>query len=227
MTTRSCTLSVEARATRTSWTHWCGHLLAAVATLALLAMPLSAQRPAVQATARAGIASPSDDYQVACGASSLALSLDVQGSGRWFPQLSLDHFTGSGGGDVACLPVLPSVGTGVGGLRLDGATRVGVGVGGRVGREMVQLEGAVVGGLITGRRGFEGSAPRNERRFLPHVGGQASVVLFRYAVVSAAVNWTRLTLNVTPAGGGTSRQRTSWSPLSTLQVGVRVPLAKR
>jgi len=72
--------------------------------------------------------------------------VDIQGRRRLFPQLSLDHFTGSGGGDVACIPGGPESGILVGGLRLNGATRVGLGVGARVQRGPIQLEGAALAG---------------------------------------------------------------------------------
>ncbi len=204
-----------------------GAAVSAMATLTLLAVPLSAQSSSVQATARVGIAIPSDEYQRDCGASSLALGLDLQSKGRVFPQLSLDYFSGSGGGDVACIPVLPSVGTGVGGMRLDGATRGSVGAGARVGRGTLQLEGVVLGGFVAGRPGFVGAADSNQRKVMPHVGGQAALVLFRYAVVSAAANWTRLSLDVVPASGGAGTRRVSWAPMTTLQVGARVPLSRR
>lgn len=198
----------------------------AITALSLLAAPLHAQMPGVQASTRVGIAIPSDNYQSSCGDASLAFSLDVQGRQRWFPQLSLDYFSGGGGGDVACIPVAPSVGTGVGGLRLDGATRLGLGAGARVRRRVVQLEGVLLGGIVGGRRGFEGSEMNDQRRVMPHIGGQATIVLFRYAVLSAATHWTRLSLDVLPAGGGASTKRTTWSPLTTLQVGVRVPFGQ-
>ena len=226
MVTPSCVRTTVERVGRSGMMIRCAALVGAATTLVLHSTPLSAQIPSLQATASVGVAIPSDDYQSACDASSIALSVEVQGRGRWFPQVSLDYFTGSGGADVACIPVLPSVGTGVGGLRLDGATRLGVGAGGRIGGNRLLLEGALLAGLISGRRGFDGATDSDSRRGLPHVGVQAAVVLFRYAELSAAVNWTRLSLDVTPAAGGASSRQTSWSPMTTLQLGVRVPVGK-
>jgi hypothetical protein len=198
-------------------------VMRAVTSLALLAAPLAAQRPGVQASARFGLSVPSDDYAADCGDPSLALSVDVQGKGRMFPQLSLDRFTGSGGGgDDLCIPVLPTLGTAVGGLRLDGATRVGLGAGARLGRGIVQLEVAALGGFVTGRRGFDGAGTDDERAVLPHVGAQAAIVLARHLVLSGAVHWTRLSLAMTPVGGGRATTRRRWSAMSTMQVGARV-----
>ncbi len=199
----------------------------ALTAFTLLAAPLDAQLPGVNASARLGIASPSDDYQSNCGHTSLAFSLDVQGKRRLFPQLSVDHFYGSGGGDVKCVPAPSEVATVVGGLRIERATRVGLGAGARVGRGIVQLEGAVLGGFVVGRGGFGAAGLDNPRRVLPHVGGQAAVVLFRYAVLSAAFHYTRLSLDVLPVGGGPSTTRTNWSPMTTLQVGARIPVGRK
>lgn len=203
-------------------------MIAALTIVALHATPLIAQMPGINATARFGLAVPSDDYASDCGDPSLALSVDVQGKHRVFPQLSLDHFTGSGGGgDDLCIPVLPNVGRGVGGLRLDGATRVGLGAGARIGHGWLQLEGAVLGGFVAGRRGFDDAGINSRRAVLPHVGGQTAIVLFRHVVLSGAVHWTRLSLNVIPVGGGSVTTRRNWSPMSTTQIGARVTFGQR
>lgn len=193
----------------------------AVVALALWSASLAAQAAGAQVTARFGLAVPDDAYQVNCGHASLALGVDVQGRRALFPQLSLDQFTGSGGGDVACLPVAPPMGTAVGGLRLDGATRLGLGVGARTRGGPVQVEGAVLGGVITGRRGFTQGTTDGTRGFMPHLGAQASLVMFRWVVLAATVHWTRLTLDVQPAGSGAPTSRSSWSPMTTGQIGVR------
>ena len=117
------------------------------AALLLLATPLASQVPGVNVSARYGIALTSYDYSSVCGAVSGAYSVEAQGRHRWFPQLTVDKFSGSGGGGTGCVSVPPSVG----GLRVDGATRVGLGGGARIGRGLVQLEGAVLGGIVDGR----------------------------------------------------------------------------
>jgi hypothetical protein len=192
----------------------------AIAIVAFLSAPLGAQRPDINVTGRFGIAAPADDYQSNCGHSSLAVSLDVQRQGRVFPHLSLDHFTGSGGGDVLCVSFEPTVG----GLRLEGATRLGLGMGARVGSKWAHLEGVLQGGLITGRPGYESAGVNHGREVLPHVGGQLTAVLARYVVISYARHLTRLSRDVFPADGGSVRTSQAWSPLVTLQFGVRVPL---
>ena len=203
-------------------------MIAALTSFALHTTPLVAQMPGMNASARFGLAVPSDDYAADCGDPSLALGLDVQGKRRVFPQLSLDHFTGSGGGgDDLCIPVLPNVGRGVGGLRLDGATRVGLGAGARVGHGMLQLEGAVLGGFVAGRRGFDDAGTNSRRTVLPQVGGQAAIVLFRHVVLSGAVHFTRLSLDVISAGGGRVTTRRNWSPMCTMQIGARVTFGDR
>ena len=195
---------------------------AALCALRFLSTSLQAQKLGAQVSARWGIAVADDRYQTACGAISGAFSLDVKGNRKIFPQIALDHFAGAGGGDVACVPVDPSVATAVGGLKLDGATRLGLGVGARLGAGLVQLEGAVSSGIITGRRGFVANANDASRHVMPHVGGQASLILFRFVVLSSAINWTRLSLHVQPRSGGPETVRTSWPLMTTWQVGVRV-----
>ncbi len=195
---------------------------ATLGAVTLGAAPLHAQSNGVRLSARGGFAAVDDAYQSNCGHSSLAFGVDVQGGGRLFPMASLDRFWGSGGGDVLCLPVAPSIGNAAGGLRLEGATRFGLGAGARAGSGAVQLEGALLGGVIAGRPGFDGRDRDGARRMLPQVGGQASLVLFRHIVLSATTSWTRLSLEVTPTGGGAVETRRSWSPMTTLQAGVRV-----
>ncbi|WP_156799061.1 hypothetical protein [Gemmatimonas aurantiaca] len=203
-------------------------LAVAVALLAV-AVPgsLQAQMSGVQTTGRFGIANPSDAYQSNCGAGSLAFSVDVQGQGQWFPQVSADHFVGSGGGGVACIPGDPSRVRVTGGLQLERSTRLSIGAGRRVGNDGVQLEGVVLGGIITGQRGYQGTTPNDERLILPQFGGQVGVVLVRYVVLSGSVHWTRLTMDTQPLTGGAPTKRAGWSPLSTMQIGVRIPFGRR
>lgn len=202
---------------------WLYAALAAVTALSVFTDPVHAQRRGGHVSARFGIATPSDDYQSNCGHSSLALGVDVHGRGRWFPQLSLDHFSGSGGGDVACLPITPSGGIATGGLRIENASRLTLGGGGRVGGGTLQVEGAVLGGFVAGQRGFQAEVRNDERQILPTVGGQVGVVLFRYAVLSAAVHWTRLSRGERLVTGRIVTTSTDWSPMATMQFGVRVP----
>ncbi len=205
---------------------WVYLALIASTVLIALARPVYAQIGGLQASGRFGIAIPGNDYQSNCGHVSLAVTLDMQGRGRWFPQLSLDRFAGSGGGDEVCRPATSSGGTTTGGLQVENATRFVLGGGGRVGSGNLQLEGAVLGGLVSGLRGFKGTELDDERQTLPTVGGQVGVVLFRYAVLSAAAHWTRLSLDVRPVGGSPTTTSTNWSPMTTLQFGVRVPFGR-
>lgn len=61
---------------------------------------------------------------------------------------------------------------------------------------------------------------------MPQVGGQVTLVLFRYALLSGGVSWTRLTLDVTPSGGGAVSSNTQWLPMTTVQFGLRVPIGR-
>jgi hypothetical protein len=191
--------------------------------LLLLAAPLRAQPGGAHVTLRAGIASAADAYQSNCGQSSLAFGVDVQGKARFFPHAALEHFTGAGGTDVLCLPVAPASGTAVGGLRLEGATRFGFGVGSRTARRAVQLEGVLVGGLVSGRNGFFDGVGDGPRRVRPQVGGHAALVVGRVVVLSTAIHWTRLTLDTVSPTGDAARVRTEWSPVVAMHFGIRVP----
>lgn len=191
--------------------------------LLLLATPLASQVPGMNASTRFGIAMTDNHYSSNCGAVTGAYSVEVQGRHQWFPQLTVDKFSGSGMGGTGCGTVPPSVG----GLQVDGATRVGLGGGARIGSGKVQLEGALLGGIIAGRRGFAATPSENNRVVVPHFGGQATLVLFRYAVFSGAYHRTRLTLDGSSADGGSAETRRIWSPMYTWQAGVRVPLGPR
>ncbi|MCE2901354.1 MAG: hypothetical protein ACK6DP_17200 [Gemmatimonas sp.] len=194
-----------------------------IATLLLATSPLGAQTRGAQVTLQAGIASAADAYQSNCGHSSLAFGVDVQGKGRVFPQASLERFTGAGGGDVLCIPAPTAGGSTVGGLRLEGATRLGIGFGARSAPRAVQLEGVVSGGLISGRNGFVDRPDDDRRRVRPQVGGQGSLVVARVLLLSAAMHWTRLTLDAVSPTGNAGRLRTEWSPVVTMHIGVRFP----
>ncbi len=200
---------------------------AGLVTVTVFAAPMYAQMPAVHATARFGLGMPSDDYQTACGYVSPAFSVDVQGSGRLFPHIALDHFAGAGGGDIACLAGDPSTTTARGGLQLDGATRLGVGAGARIGSNRAQLEALVSAGVVSGQNGFVPPGASSRGTIVPHVGGQLAVVANRHVVLSAAAHWTRLTLDVTSNGTGAVERRRSWSPMVTMQIGARIPLVRR
>lgn len=210
---------------RASMSPWYRAMTSAVLVLALTtstAMPLAAQRVRMNATVRVGFATAADDYAETCGAESLAYTVEVQGRRRWFPQLTLDKFSGSGGATTAC----SFEGTTTGGLQLDGSTRVGVGAGARVGHGWVQAEGAVLVGALNGRHGFTPGRAEPRRVTLPHVGGQVSVVLFRYGVLTGAYHRTRLSFDLDPSiGRGTTRS--AWAPMYTWQFGARVPLGAR
>lgn len=207
---------------------WCGTLLALLALGAT--MPLAAQLRPVSVTGRFGIAGASDDYQTNCGHSSLAVGVDVRGAGRVFPVVNIDHFVGSGGGDVACYVLTDVPSRERGGLQLERATRLHIGAGSFVGGRIARLEGTVRGGAALGRPGVftevglpvQRTDATNEARLLPQVGGDVSLVLFRYAVVAMAFDWTRLPREVTPLAGGPTITTHAWSRMTTVQFGVRV-----
>ena len=113
----------------------------------------------------------------------------------------------------------------MGGLRLKGATRASFGVGGRVRHKILELEGTALGGVIAGRRGY-GAVVENGRTTLPQIGGQLKWVAYVW-YGSLTRLWTRLPFDVIPADGSpTQRIRTSWSPMTTVQVGVRVGIGR-
>lgn len=195
---------------------------AAVMLLAFNA-PAGAQvRPNL--TVRYGMAGPDEAYQSNCGHYSMAFSVDAQGGGRIFPQVGFDRHIGSGGGDVACLGADESQFSYVGGARLENSTRATLGVGARLGDGKAQLEGVLRAGVLHARPGFQPRGANGKAAFKPLVGGQASAVLFHAAVLSLAMQWTRLSFETTPLAGGPSTTRTDWAPLLTLQLGLRLPL---
>jgi hypothetical protein len=212
----------------TKWRTWCGTLL----TLLVMssAMPLAAQLRPVSVTGRFGLVGASDDYQTNCGHSSIAVGVDVRGAGRVFPVVNADHFVGSGGGDVACLIRTDGPSRVRGGLQLERTTRLHIGAGSFVGNRFVRLEGTVRGGAALGRPGvfIDAGLPiqrehaTGEARLLPQVGGDVSLVLFRYAVIAMAFDWTRLSSEVTPLAGGATVTSKAWSRMTSVQFGVRV-----
>lgn len=190
-----------------------------VSLLVAAPRPAHAQRLPALITVHTGIANPADAYQSNCGHSSIALGAEVQGRGRLFPQLSATHYTGSGGGDVLCIPFTRDL-KAVGGLRLENATRVGVGGGVRVGRGALQLEGAAMAGLITGRRGYVNVSTDDTRVTAPHVAARGALVVAHHVVLSLDGGWTRLTRHADT--DAQLARSTRWSPLVTMQVGVRL-----
>lgn len=199
---------------------------AAVMLLALGAPAEAQVRPNL--TLRYGMAGPDDAYQSNCGHYSMAFSVDAQGGGRIFPQVGFDRHIGSGGGDVACLGPDESQFRYVGGARLENSTRATLGVGARLGDGKAQLEGVLRAGVLHARPGFLQPRGANDKAaFKPLVGGQASAVLFHAAVLSLAMQWTRLSFETTPLNGGPSTTRTDWAPLLTLQFGLRLPIGPR
>jgi hypothetical protein len=202
-------------------------VLVAALLAIVVAAPLSAQQRPVSVTGRFGLVGASDDYQNNCGHSSLAVGLDARGAGRVFPVVNVDHFFGSGGGDVLCLRAIDVPSQVTGGLRLERTTRAHVGVGSYIGNRYVRLEGTARGGVAFGRPGvtleaLQPVANDASARLLPQVGGDVSLVLLRYVVVSTAFDWTRLPSEVTPIAGGATQTSHTWSRMTSLQVGLRV-----
>lgn len=187
--------------------------------LAAVSGVASAQVAPLYVSVHGGLAIPADAYQSNCGDVSLAYGVDVQGRGRVFPQVSIDHFTGSGGGDILCLAVSPSGVPFVGGLRIENATRIGLGGGARWGTGPIQLEGAALGGVMIGRRGFARDTSDRTRVVAPHVSVQTNVVLFRHVVLSGTLSWARLTRE--PVSGGAGARTSAWKPMGTMQAGLR------
>ncbi|MCC6245687.1 MAG: hypothetical protein IT353_22840 [Gemmatimonadaceae bacterium] len=170
-----------------------------------------------QLSLRTGFVHPSEGYQRACGHSSISFGADVQGSGLVYPQLSVDRFLYAGGGDVAC--VYP--GSATGGFRLEGANRAAVGLGGRTAPGAVQLEGALLGGLAMGYRGFMSSRDDRTRVRVPHVEARGNMVFFRHAVLSVSYSRMRVTTDIVPPASSVVDTRRQWLPLMNLQLGVR------
>lgn len=183
-------------------------------------VPTHAQRAPVRVSAHGGLAVPADAYQSNCGHVSLAYGVNVQGRGRFFPQASVDHFVGSGGGDILCLPLSPDGTHMVGGLRIENATRIGLGGGARWGQGALQLEGVALGGVMVGRRGFTRDASDRTRVVVPHVSVQSNLVLLRHVVLSGTASWARL-VREPDSGSGAEARTTMWKPLVTLQGGLR------
>lgn len=193
--------------------------------LLLLPAALRAQSPRATLTGRFGLASPEDGFQSGCGSSSAALSLDLQRGGHFFPQASLDTFRGSGLGGTGCAAIPGSRIAAHGGLQIDRALRVGLGYGVRGGDRNMHVEGVLLSGVVTGLEGFD---PQHKRRHrtMPHITGQATVVMARYVVASITSSWTRLTVEAGPTDAGLLITQNYWAKLLSLQFGLRVPLSR-
>lgn len=197
---------------------------AVIALLATAWLPLRAQPHGVRLSARLGVAGPSFEYHSECGQGSLGVGLDVQGNRRVFPQLSLDRFVGPLPGGTGC-DFPPDLGVFVGGLRLENATRVGLGVGTRVRRRILELEVSALAGAMTGRRGYE-RVGTSSRVVVPNARLQGSLVLFRTVLLSGSWGWSRLRSEVILPDGTATRRRTPWSPMVEMHVGLRLNVGR-
>lgn len=99
--------------------------------------------------------------------------------------------------------------------------RLGGGV--RAGHRLAHLELAVTAGLVHGRLGYAPPGDVTGARVLPQVGGSLAVVLLRMFEVSMGIDQTRLSSSVMFADGRPPLRRARWEPMTTLQLGVRVP----
>ncbi len=197
---------------------------AALVLFAIASPPLRAQTHGLRLSARLGVADPSFEYHSECGQGSLGVGLDVQGNRRVFPQLSLDRFLGPLPGGTGC--VFPSdLGVFVGGLRLENGTRVGLGVGTRVRKSILELEAAALAGMHTGRRGYE-RVGMTSRVVVPNARLQGSLVLFRTVLLSGSWGWSRLRSEVILPNGTATRRRTTWSPMVEIHVGLRLNVGR-
>lgn len=171
------------------------------------------------------MASPENGFQSGCGSSSAALSLDVQRGGHFFPQASLDTFRGSGLGGTYCDAIPGSSIAARGGLQIDRALRVGLGYGVRGGDRNMHVEGVLLSGVVTGLEGFD---PQHKRRHrtMPHVTGQATVVMARFVAASITSSWTRLSVEAGPTDDGLLITRNYWAKVVSFQFGLRVPLSR-
>lgn len=193
-------------------------VLLALAALSVSPRTLPAQMPHLGPSLHWGFGKAVNDYQSECEGISMAASLDIKGRGRVFPQFALDHFVGNGMGGVECVKMTPTTG----GLRLDRATRLGLGIGGQLRKGPVQGEAILRAGIITGHQGYTEAGVSDDRQVLPHAGGQVALVFFRWIVLSHSTHWTRLTFDTWSDGRAASSQST-WKSMYTWQFGVRWP----
>lgn len=140
--------------------------------------------------------------------------------GRLFPYGSVDHLVGAGGGDVLCIPGI-GAGTPGGGLRLEGATRLLLGVGARLPHGPIQAEVTLGVGGINGHPGYSVRGTETAKRVLPHIGAGFSLVIVRHVVLAFDPGWTRLTNSWLP-DQGTSETKTSWQRMQIWRIGLRL-----
>jgi hypothetical protein len=193
-------------------------------TVVLASPRLQAQTIPVQVSGRFGLAFVPARYHASCLNPYLAYSLEVQGRKRVFPQLSAEYFGGNGGRRDVCVLLDPSIGTTTGGLQLEHSGRIGLGLGIRSPHlKFFQAEGVLRAGIASGRQGYRQAGTTSARNTLPHAGGQITAIVFRSVVLSTSLHWSRLTYDTKLVGSAAVESRSSWLPIVTSQIGLRLP----
>lgn len=180
-------------------------------------LPLAAQagpRLPVRLGVSLGVASPSPDYQSACGHSHFVLRPDVRTRGEWFVSGAADLFSAGFGDDVGCLRGDDSQG----GLDLTGAVGLSVGVGRRAAVGPLGLEAALRLGGVHGEPGYTDFAGDPGARWLSWAGGSVAVVVLDHLWLGYDRQWTRL-----PFRSRLDLESTHhWRSLGVLRIGMRL-----
>lgn len=216
---------------------------------------LDAQRLPVELGLHAGVASPAADYAAACGHVFPSLGLQARTRGAAYVTGSVAAYGAGGGSDIACGAWWPqedgSQRVRTGGLTLDGAVRVGAGVGRRASAGRLELEAEASLGVVRGRPGYTRFDEAVPARWLPWAGATVSATLFRHFSVGGDIALTRLRFRDAmyppplPASPTSTplphtdfaiaaprplstfppsevRNRARWAPVSELRVGIRL-----
>lgn len=219
------------------------HAAALVAGLALAAPTLAAQRLPVEIGAHVGIVTPDSEYTSECAHLNPALGVEARTRGATFVSASATAYGEGSGSDVACLSGGQGLGVYIhrtGGLDLENALRLGLGVGHRadLGGFSVEVEGTA--GATRGRPGYV-LLPQPEpagHRWLPWAGFGVGLTVARHLTLGWEQAWTRLPFRTeihawTPAfpgdlppAPGTGeyelQQRGRWAPMDEVRIGVRL-----
>jgi hypothetical protein len=97
----------------------------------------------------------------------------------------------------------------------------------RIGSKWAGIEGALVGGFVSGRQGYTMAGAAPERVLAPQVGAVGTVMLLKHLLFTVALNRTRLATTESESGRTGSATKHAWSPMTTAQIGARFAIGAR
>lgn len=217
-------------------------LLLAAASLAL-PCAAAAQRLPIEVGASVGIVTPDGEYSTECSEVNPVVALQGRSRGATYVSGLITAYREGVGTDVGCETGGPGLGVYVhrsGGLSLENALRLGMGVGRRTAMGGFSLEVEGTAGVTRGRPGYRmpGAAGPDEHRWIPWIGFGLGATVARHLTIAWEQDWTRLPFRTEihpwtptqedpdppPPGTGDFelQEGSRWAPMDEVRIGIRL-----